>query len=205
MNAARLALRTATARTHERTDAAFSTLDLGERGDYGVFLSSHWLAYRALEPVFAAALSAGARPPVMTGLLAEDLRALGIAPPDPAPPAFEGDALGAAYVVGGSHFGKRVLSRRHAASPDGRVRAAGRYLASPALSAYWPVLQDAMARAAAEPGRLERMAAGADAAFALFAASLARARTSSSRADAPGRLARPADGQENSLPARHRL
>jgi len=175
MNPARLALRNATGPTHERTDAAFSTLDLGVREDYAVFLASHWLAYSALEPVFAADLPAEARPPVMTGLLAEDLAALDLAPPDRARPVFRGDALGAAYVVGGSHFGKRVLSRRHAASTDPQVRVAGSYLASPALSEYWPALQDAVEKAA--PDGLERLIAGADAGFALFADCLALVQT----------------------------
>ena len=170
---ARLHLRDVTRPTHERTDAAFSTLDLADRADYGLFLSSHWLAYSALEPVFAADLPAAIRPPAMTGMLAADLRALGTSPPDIAPPAFEGDALGAAYVVAGSHFGKRVLSRRHARSDDDRVRAAGTYLASPALAAYWPLLQDGIERATAIPGRLGHLVEGANATFALFAACLA--------------------------------
>lgn len=170
---ARLHLRDVTRPTHERTDAAFSALDLADRDDYGLFLSSHWLAYTALEPVFAATLPAAIRPPVMTTLLAADLRALGLDRPGIVPPDFDGDALGAAYVVAGSHFGKRVLSRRHGRSGDERVRAAGSYLASPALAAYWPVLQDGIERATVTPGRLEYLVEGADAAFALFAACLA--------------------------------
>ncbi len=172
MNPARLTLRDATRTTHDRTDAAFSTLDLAARADYGVFLSSHWLAYSVLEPVFRAELPPALHPPAMAALLAKDLAALGIALPDSPAPAFGGDALGAAYVVAGSHFGKRVLSRRHGHSDDPQMRAAGSYLASPALTAYWPVLQDGIEKAAETPARLERMVAGADAAFALFAACL---------------------------------
>jgi len=170
---ARQTLRDATRPTHQRTDDAFSTLDLASRGDYGVFLASHWLAYAALEPVFRANLPDDLRPPEMTVLLAADLRALGLSLPGIAPPVFAGDALGAAYVVAGSHFGKRVLSRRHGRSEDPGVRAAGAYLASPALTAYWPVLQDGIERASEEPGRVERLVSGADAGFALFAACLA--------------------------------
>lgn len=174
MTPARHHLRLATRETHARTDAAFSTLDLAAREDYALFLSSHWLAYRALEPVFAARLPRAQRPPAMATLLADDLDTLGAGLPVAAPPAFGGDALGAAYVVAGSHFGKRVLSRRHGRSADARVRAGNRYLASPALAAYWPTLQAAIeAVPAASLGQTTR---GADAAFALFADCLARAR-----------------------------
>jgi|GEM_PF-793733 len=172
MTPARHHLRSATRETHERTDAAFSTLDLADAGDYAVFLGSHWLAYSALEPAFAATLPMAQRPPAMAALLAADLRALDVAAPALTVPAFTGDALGAAYVVAGSHFGKRVLARRQGRADSDGMRAATAYLASPALAEYWPVLQAAIEGAG--PDERARMTAGADAAFALFAECLTK-------------------------------
>lgn len=175
----RFHLRDLTRAAHRRTDAAFSALDLAQRDDYAVFLKSHFLAYRAMMPAFEAGLPADQRPPAMADLLAEDLRALGVEVPEAAIPAFEGNALGAAYVVAGSHFGQRVLSGQHGRSEDPVVRSARRYLASPALKAYWPVLRDAIERPTDAPDdsdRLDRLAAGAEATFALFADCLTLAR-----------------------------
>lgn len=171
---ARFHLRDSTRAEHERTDAAFSALDLAQRDDYRVFLTSHLLAYRSLEPVFGAALSDALRPPSMAGFLADDLRALDVAEPEMDGPVFDGNALGAAYVVAGSHFGKRVLSRRQGRSDDDVVRSAGHYLGSSALKTYWPVLLQEIEQAS--PDELERLADGASAAFTLFADCLTLAR-----------------------------
>lgn len=165
-------LRERTRPAHERTDDAFTTLDLSERGDYGSFLASHYLAYSVLEPVFAADLPVEARPPVMTGFLAEDLAILGVDMPDAMAGGFDGDALGAAYVIAGSNFGKRVLLKRWSRSTDPAVLAAGRYLGSPALTEYWPVLNGVIDGAE----DCERLAAGADATFQLFERCLAQVR-----------------------------
>ncbi len=176
---ARFYLRDATRAAHQRTDIAFSALDLAQRHDYGVFLGSHFLAYRAMMPVFEAGLPAAQRPPAMADLLADDLHTLGFDTHDMTEPHFTGDALGAAYVVAGSHFGQRVLCAQHRRSDDPIVRDAERYLASPALKLYWPVLKEAIEQvidAPDGPDRLKRLTLGAEATFALFAECLTLAR-----------------------------
>ena len=168
---ARFHLRDFTRAAHRRTDAAFSVLDLTQRDDYGIFLKTHLLAYRAMMPVFEADLPAERRPPAMADLLVEDLHALGLDPPRAVAPDFDGDALGAAYVVAGSHFGQRVLSGQHGRSGDAAVRGARRYLSSPALKTYWPILQKAIEQAMESPraaDRLDQLSAGAEKTFALF-------------------------------------
>ena len=173
---ARASLRDLTRPAHEVTDAAFSALDLTRRGDYRLFLHAHLLAWSALEPVFAEDLPEGLRPPAMSDTLAADLASFGEQEPVQAPPSFAEDAMGAAYVVAGSHFGQKVLSRRHARSEDDAVRMAGRYLSSPALARYWPVLRKALEDTIRTPERLDAIAKGAEATFSLFVGCLDIAR-----------------------------
>ena len=117
--AARFALRDATAAWHERVDAVYSSLDLATREGYGRFLSAQAAAHLPVE----AALDAGGAVALMPDWIARrradairaDLAALGLAVPDPEPvPDLVGTAalMGAAYVLEGSRLGGTMLVRQ---------------------------------------------------------------------------------------------
>lgn len=128
-----------TRQANEQAGSSFAMLDLAEHHDYSIFLASHYLAYSVLEPAFAS-LPEAMRPPVMTGLLANDLAALGINVPSVIPDYFDSDAIGAAYVIAGSNFDRRTLLKRWSRSNDPVVASAGSYLGSHALVEYAPII-----------------------------------------------------------------
>lgn len=104
-------------------------------------------------------------------LLSADLDALA-APPPPRlawnAPASRAGRLGCAYVVAGSSLGGRVIYRQldylFGDSPEGRSFFRG----SPADGARWRALCSRLEAEGAVPGAVDRMIAGAEAAFALF-------------------------------------
>lgn len=111
-------LRTATRAAHDRVDALFSSLSLGQRGDYARFLLAQAAAFLpaegALSDAGAAALipdwDAMRRAPALRA----DLEALGLSVPAPVGAiAYSGPAevLGGAYVLEGSRLGGAMLRR----------------------------------------------------------------------------------------------
>ncbi|QDL94438.1 biliverdin-producing heme oxygenase (plasmid) [Paroceanicella profunda] len=115
-------LRQATAGLHEAVDAAYSTLDLSRREDYGRFLLGHARALPGLEAALAASPEFARLPDAAARLrlpaLRADLAALGHAMPRALDVSYVNEAgagLGIAYVLEGSRLGARVLSKRAAA------------------------------------------------------------------------------------------
>jgi heme oxygenase len=115
---ARMALRAATRGEHDRVDAVFAAVDLGDASTYRRFLLAQGAAHLAVE---AALDAAGAErvlpdwPARRRGvLLRADLNDLGVSDLVTAPPpAIEGQAavFGAVYVLEGSRLGGQVLKR----------------------------------------------------------------------------------------------
>ncbi|MEJ7932970.1 biliverdin-producing heme oxygenase [Sphingobium sp. AN558] len=158
----RQALRTATAQSHHSVDALFSRFRLDFSFEYGAFLLAHARALGAIEPV---AKPASPRLPLITG----DLAALGYA----MPPALKFDRRvseafrwGLLYALEGSRLGGAMLARR---VPADLPRS---YLLAVHPKGGWAAFQASMdeAGAAGGDGWLRDAVAGAQAAFALFAA-----------------------------------
>ena len=115
---ARFALRSSTAESHARLDALFSTFDLADPLDYGLFLQAQASAFVPMEE----ALDAGGAARVVADwparrrapALSADLEALGLPMPPPvAVPELPTEAaiLGALYVLEGSRLGGALLVR----------------------------------------------------------------------------------------------
>ncbi|MGJ3630037.1 biliverdin-producing heme oxygenase [Sphingomonas sp. MMS24-JH45] len=105
-------LREATRPAHDGVDAADGRFDLGVREDYAAFLTAHARALPAAEARMAMLPFAATLPP-RAPLLAADLAALDVAPPDPLalPTVDEAAAWGTLYVVEGSRLGGAMLAR----------------------------------------------------------------------------------------------
>lgn len=161
-------LRSATAISHDRVDAAFGGFDLADRTAYAAFLLAH---ARALPAVERAVASFAALPAVRSraAMLADDLDALGQIMPEPLPFALadEAEGWGALYVAEGSRLGGIMLA--------GQV---GTPLPSAYLSARhdkgeWRALLAAIDAAAEDQAWIDRAVAGAQATFTLYAAAVA--------------------------------
>jgi heme oxygenase (biliverdin-IX-beta and delta-forming) len=165
---AHLLLRTATAREHERVDAAFGAFDLASANDYAAFLRAHYRALAGLEQVLAEHPALG-----VTGreqLLREDLAALGSALPEAMPfdpPESAGALYGAAYVIEGSRLGGVLLSRR---VPAGLPSA---YLQAGHAPGGWRAFLNRLDASAAGPVWVDEAIAAARATFARYAAAAA--------------------------------
>ncbi|WP_300398696.1 biliverdin-producing heme oxygenase [uncultured Sphingobium sp.] len=161
----RQALREATMASHDRVDALFADFSLDNARDYADFLSAHSRALSALEP---AAQPDQARMP----FLAQDLAALGVAPPQSLSlesAGGDGYRWGLLYALEGSRLGGAFLARRVG---PGLPSA---YLSATHDKGEWLAFQRALDGAAAEGGEgwLNDAVQGALAAFALFAAGAA--------------------------------
>lgn len=122
----RQALRRETASLHAAVEARFDGLNLGDAGDYGVFLARHAVCILPLEAALDAAgietlLSdwpRRRRGAALAGDLAElGLPELGLPEPEERPVRIApgAEALGAAYVLEGSRLGAAMLLRSVAA------------------------------------------------------------------------------------------
>lgn len=129
---ARWALRAATQSGHAQVDALLSTLNLGDRAEYGRFLAAQARAFlpveAGLDRVDLAAVLPDWPGRRRSEALVADMEDLG-APLPPASPAaaFGGveAALGAIYVLEGSRLGGRVLARSVAPGLPRRFLEAG--------------------------------------------------------------------------------
>lgn len=141
-----LRLRTRTA--HERVDALYRTIAVEERAGYARLLRTHAHALAAIEARMAAVPECSF-PLTLSALARADLETLSEAPPRPGrfPRLDRAHPVGIAYVVTGAHFGLSVLRARWSRSDDAAVRAAGRYLHSDAMRAYWPTVLQLIATA----------------------------------------------------------
>lgn len=158
----RQALRAATAHSHQSVDALFSRFRLDSRSEYSDFLLAHARALGAIEPV---ATPSSPRLP----MIAADLRALGWSMPAALrldSRAGEGFRWGLLYALEGSRLGGAMLARR---VPADLPRS---YLLAVHPKGGWAAFQAEMEEVGAAGGDawLNDAAAGAQSAFALFAA-----------------------------------
>lgn len=115
---ARERLRAATQQQHERVDALFGRLNLGQEADYRLFLTSHAAALLPMEQwldAHAGAVVDDWRERSRDAALRADLAAMDIPVPAGEPFAPESALPSVAailYVVEGSKMGGRVLARR---------------------------------------------------------------------------------------------
>lgn len=140
------ALRSATGADHAVLDQSMAGLRLAEPVDLVRFLGIHLAARAGIEAWLGRNAPPGWAPPVQTGLIAQDLIALGGLPAAFPAPRFEpgpaADWLGVAYVIAGSHLGNRLLlAQAGAALP----RDAQRFLAGQAMQEYWRRLRTRLA------------------------------------------------------------
>ncbi|TVV71873.1 biliverdin-producing heme oxygenase [Sphingomonas solaris] len=171
-------LRGATADDHNRLDAVFGQYDLADAAAYRRFLRAHARALQPVETAIAGSAATHAWQPRVP-LIAADLAALG----EPMPEAMTIDPPGAArlwgmrYVVEGSRLGGAMLARQVGAG----LPAA--YLGAQHGKGEWRGFLEALEGAGDAGGAEWRAEAGggAQAAFALFAASAAQEATDGPR------------------------
>ena len=163
-------VRDATVTDHAALDQAFAAFDPGRREDLMRFLGIHLSARAGIERWLADACPAAWLPPAQTGLIAQDLMALGGLPAAfPAPDFAPGEDcgwIGPAYVIAGSHLGNRLLL---AQAEPALPRGAQRFLTGAAMQGYWRRLRVLLDETPGPDGA-RGIVAGAKAAFAHFAA-----------------------------------
>ena len=165
----RFELKRRTAFAHERLDAAVSRLSLIDRGTYTVFLQTHLAAYQSLLTVIKGRHW-------MTQILQQgrtelmrDLGVLGAPELDHRMVTIPSlHPLAVAYVITGSHFGKKILSRRWAETTDTKVAAAGSFLTSSRLEAGWKELMTELGGLPRTDAMIQTLATDADRVFTLF-------------------------------------
>ena len=139
-------LRSATGADHAVLDQSMAELRLAEPADLVRFLGTHLAARAGIEAWLEENAPSGWAPPLQTGLITDDLIALGGLPAAfPAPPFDPGPSdswLGPAYVVAGSHLGNRLLL---AQAGTALPRDAQRFLAGKAMQEYWRRLRTRLA------------------------------------------------------------
>ena len=168
MHPARAHLRASLADAHERVDATFSKFDLATANGASKFLTAHLVALRVLNDTFGC--SHGIDYAATKSLVEQDLILLGRDTRNA--PSFDGtfDAshgLGAAYVVAGSHFGKRVLLKLWSRSQDPRVLSAMNFIETDTLAQAWPDVMREIAGQYDTP-EFEATMIGAKMTFAMF-------------------------------------
>lgn len=139
-------LRSATGADHAILDHSMAGLRLAEPPDLVRFLGIHLAARAGIEAWLGRNAPPGWAPPVQTGLIAQDLIALGGLPAAFPAPRFEpgpaADWLGIAYVIAGSHLGNRLLLAQAGAALPGDAQ---RFLAGNAMQDYWRRLRTLLA------------------------------------------------------------
>lgn len=164
-------LRAATMAAHDLLDHAMQAASGWQtRADYARFLALQHAARAPLEAWLAAHAPADLCPPPQTPLLAQDLAALGMGLPAPAPVLTlprpdAGTALGTAWVLAGSALGNRAIARQVARIGAGEWPA--EFLSDDAMMAFWQGLRARIEQPAAT-GEAEGATRAADAVFAHF-------------------------------------
>lgn len=139
-------LRTATAPSHARLDAAFGGLDLSAPADCARFLSAHALALAPLYPSFRRFVEAelGLPCPDFPAMLQADLAERGIALADlprdamSVPSLPEQGAAGICYVIAGSRLGNMVIRKEGYFGRDSGMPS--RYMEDDTGHAVWKAL-----------------------------------------------------------------
>ena len=160
-------LRRDTAGHHHVVDTLYGGFALDDTASYGRFLLAHARALPAVEAALAGYGNLPAWRP-RTGLIAQDLAALRLTMPMPAPFALTDEAArwGALYVIEGSRLGGTLLAR---SVPAGLPSA---YLSARHEPGEWRSLLVALEARGTADGEAWQQAAltGANACFALYAA-----------------------------------
>lgn len=150
-----------------------SSGDLASREGFVRFLGIQYVARRPIEAWFQSADVAIAYPPIQTTLIDSDLAELGTAR-SPVSPRFyapEPAALGIAWAVAGSSLGNRsilAMLRKHGSSLPTR------FLADPAMPAYFAVLRPRLERDPDPTVDIDALVQGARNVFACFEDAIAR-------------------------------
>ena len=163
-------LRHATRERHQALDEGLSPLANGS--DYPAFLALQHSARQPIEAWYASE-PAILQPPPQVDLIAADLEELGCQVPDAGQrfvPQDHGEAIGIAWVLAGSSLGNKMLLKRRNAFDQGR---ATRFLADPAMPAFWSSLRGRLERPA-ETETCELAVEGARRAFDHFLAVASR-------------------------------
>ena len=124
---------------HQRVDDLYSQLNLAERVDYTHFLTSHFIAFGALNHNHWNDLVLKKFIAENRDLLRSDLIKLDV-DVDKIPEITFGSndcTMGVEYVLSGAHFGKQILVGRWSASADHITLSAGAYLQSNLGRALW--------------------------------------------------------------------
>ena len=162
-------LRVATRAAHDRVDALFSDLDLGDPADYRCFLTAQAAAFLPVEAALDAAGAAASFPDWpqrrRSDLLRADLKALGLAIPAARSVSF-GSApavAGGAYVLEGSRLGGAVLACSVAPGLPCS------FLTAPQSAGQWTKFLAALEQLLASCVHRQEAVAGAGCVFDLFA------------------------------------
>ena len=170
-------LRAATMVAHDLLDHAMQAASgWQQRHDYARFLALQHAARAPIEIWLAAHAPADLRPPLQTPLIAQDLAALDVAIPAPAPlfslgRAGPGHALGTAWVLAGSALGNRAIAKAVARIGGGNWPVA--FLGDGEMMRFWQELRTRIER----PAPPAEAAAATHAAEAVFAHFLAMTET----------------------------
>lgn len=140
MNAVRQFLKQETLGEHLRVDKAISQLNLAHADGLRQFLCIQNIALHKINAAWD--ISGLVDIPALIKLTERDLSVLGGTLPNVVlRDVSYTEYLGPAYVLAGSHFGKRVLQRRWMGASDPLVREAGAFLGTDILDQSWhPVI-----------------------------------------------------------------
>lgn len=172
-------LRDATAHLHERLDDSLGQLDLTQSVSYIQFLLVHANAL----PIVASGVAAHgiifSNMQRLIGALQQDLTMLGVSAswlPASAPAALHLDPLAVGYVIGGSHFGKQVLARRHQKADDPLIATANNFLSSPAARAIWTTAEAQLTDVPGPQPEIDKLISNARHIFEIYLETLAEIR-----------------------------
>jgi len=165
-------LRSETADCHDRLDMRLGALVEGGEREFSAFLAIQHRARRGIEG-WLADHAPDCEPPLQTGLIAQDLYAMGIPVPGDCE-RFEApagsDPLGACWVLAGSSLGNRAILARLGKAGLQRPVA---FLSDSRMTAYWKQLRPLLERPHSLPYDNAALAA-AQATFSHFNAVAAR-------------------------------
>ena len=178
MHPLRLLLRDKTNADHNRIDAAYSKLDLKNRSDFSVFLLSHLIAMKTLRPVLK-------RLPVelqfleTESIIRSDLGILGTASavttPVPIPKIAE--PLGTAYVIAGSHLGRKLLRNQWSKSSDVIVLSAASFMKENEQNRSWQFLLSSLKEFEFKKADVENLIQSSKTTFEVFEIALRAAQS----------------------------
>lgn len=165
----RIRLKTDTVSAHNRVDTVMARFDLTMASGLARFLRIHQAALQQTMPRLR---QSGHDFEQLPALIEADLAALGhrttSATPLLAEQPLDGDPIGYAYVVAGSHMGSKILNKRRLRSSDANVLRASHYLAREDTELIWHSLTTQLQKLDADGSKQDEIVAGAVACFRCF-------------------------------------